>query len=93
MRACEACSQHSSGQQLVEYDYVANHSVADDQHALPTSVAEFCALLEHLDIRLLEEKRRKLFARLDKSGDNSIGYTEFQVNITWARLACNGLSQ
>lgn len=47
---------------------------------------EFCALLEHLDIRLLEDKRRKLFALIDKSADGHIGYQEFQVGAA-ARLA------
>jgi hypothetical protein len=48
-------------------------------------MAEFCALLEHLDIPLLEEKRRKLFASVDKSGDQRIGYNEFQVGaiLSW----------
>jgi Ca2+-binding EF-hand superfamily protein len=45
------------------------------------AAAEFCALLEHLDIRLLEDKRRKLFARIDKSADGTIGYQEFQVRL------------
>jgi Ca2+-binding EF-hand superfamily protein len=45
------------------------------------AAAEFCALLEHLDIRLLEDKRRKLFARIDKSADGTIGYQEFQVGL------------
>jgi hypothetical protein len=54
-------------------------TLSDLPAAAAAAASEFCALLEHLDIRLLEDKRRKLFARIDKSADGHIGYQEFQV--------------
>jgi hypothetical protein len=39
---------------------------------------EFCQVLDHFDIPLVEVKRRLLFARVDRSGDGRIGYREFE---------------
>jgi hypothetical protein len=43
-----------------------------------STVQEFGQVLDHFEISLVEDKKRLLFAKVDRSGDGRIGYREFE---------------